>query len=106
MNVFSDWIRANPTILQWLATASVVMFIASLILIPVVVGRIPNNYFAQKRRPPPTWADENLILRAIILLAKNAAGILLIVMGIAMLVLPGQGILTILVGIMLLNFPG
>ena len=40
------------------------------------------------------------------LVAKNAVGILLVVMGIAMLVLPGQGLLSLVLGIMLLNFPG
>jgi hypothetical protein len=106
MNEWSEWIRTHPTALWWLATASVLMFIASLILVPVVVGRIPNNYFAHERRPPSAWANEHLALRAIVLFVKNAAGILLILMGIAMLVLPGQGILTVIVGIMLLDFPG
>ena len=39
-------------------------------------------------------------------MAKNVAGVILVVLGIAMLILPGQGILTVLVGIGLLDFPG
>jgi hypothetical protein len=106
MNEWLEWIRAHPAALWWLATASVVMFIASLIVAPVVVRRIPYDYFAHKRRPPSTWADHHVVIRAIVLLVKNTAGILLFVMGIVMLVLPGQGIMTLVVGFILLNFPG
>jgi len=38
--------------------------------------------------------------------AKNAAGVVFVLAGLAMLVLPGQGILTILIGLTLVNFPG
>jgi len=40
--------------------------------------------------------------------AKNALGVVLVVIGILMSIpgVPGQGILTILLGIMLLDFPG
>ena len=106
MNELSEWIRAHPTALWWIGAASLLMFITSLILVPLVVGRIPHNYFAQKRRPPSRWSDEHLVLRALLFCVKNASGILLIFMGIVMLVLPGQGILTIVVGIMLVDFPG
>lgn len=106
MNEWFDWVRAHPTALWWIATFSVLSFIASLILAPVVAGRIPKDYFAHKRRPPSAWADQHFVLRAILHVVKNALGILLLFMGIVMLVLPGQGILTVVVGIMLLNFPG
>jgi hypothetical protein len=39
-------------------------------------------------------------------IAKNIAGLLLVIAGIIMLVGPGQGILTILIGLMLMDIPG
>ena len=38
--------------------------------------------------------------------AKNLAGAVLVLAGLAMLVLPGQGLLTIVVGLLFLDFPG
>lgn len=101
-----DWIRAHQPTLWWFAAASMLMFVASLILFPVILARIPTDYFAHQGRPPSPWADQHPAIRAIALVVKNAAGFLLLVMGIAMLVLPGPGILSILAGITLLNFPG
>ena len=40
------------------------------------------------------------------LVAKNIAGLIFILAGMAMLVLPGQGLISILLGLSLTNFPG
>ena len=40
------------------------------------------------------------------LIAKNAAGLILLLMGVIMLITPGQGLLTMLMGLVLMNFPG
>jgi hypothetical protein len=37
---------------------------------------------------------------------RNALGVVLVALGIAMLLLPGQGLLTVLVGLLLVDFPG
>ena len=81
-------------------------FIASIVVIPVLVARIPADYFAGDQRNPPAWTDRHRVLRAILLVAKNLLGIVFVLAGIAMLVLPGQGILTILIGAMMLDVPG
>jgi hypothetical protein len=39
-------------------------------------------------------------------IARNALGVLLVLLGIAMLLLPGQGLITLLVGVLLVDFPG
>ncbi len=106
MTDWLEWIRAHQAALWWLAAASALMFTASLLLVPVVVARIPADYFAHQRRPPASWASQHLAIRAIVIIAKNTLGVLLIVVGIAMLVLPGQGVVSIVVGITLLDFPG
>ena len=102
-----DSIALNETTIWILAVFSVVSFVGSLMLIPVLVVRIPEDYFAETRRHRwEPWAHEHPVIRWSLLIAKNLLGYLFIVLGIAMLVLPGQGILTILIGIMFINFPG
>lgn len=102
-----DWISFDETTIWGLAAFSVASFVGSLLLIPVLVVRIPADYFAEKKRHRwEPWAHEHPLIRWLLLLLKNLLGYLFIVLGIAMLVLPGQGILTILIGIMFINFPG
>ena len=89
----------------WLATVSVLLFVASLIVVPIVVSRIPHDYFAHQRRPQSAWANKHFAVRAVRVVAKNTVGILLLFIGIAMLLLPGQGLLSIVMGVILLDFP-
>jgi archaellum biogenesis protein FlaJ (TadC family) len=101
-----EWIKANDALFWWLAAASVVTFVGSLVLVPVLVARIPADYFAHHRRPRtamdarPAWA------RIALRVGKNVLGVLLMFGGLAMLVLPGQGLLTLLIGFMLVDLPG
>ena len=102
-----DWITIDETTVWYLAAFSIVSFIATLVLVPFLVVRIPEDYFAEKKRHRwEPWAHEHPLIRWSLLIAKNMLGYLFIILGIAMLVLPGQGILTILIGIMFINFPG
>ncbi|MBY8964961.1 PGPGW domain-containing protein [Algiphilus sp.] len=101
-----DWAEAHATLLWWLAAASVLTFIGSLIVVPWLVVRIPQDYFAHRRRPERARQHWPLALRLAYVLLKNALGVLLIVVGVAMLVLPGQGLITLFIGVMLLDFPG
>ena len=102
-----DWITIDETTVWYLAAFSIVSFIATLVLVPFLVVRIPEDYFAEKKRHRwEPWAHEHPLIRWSLLIAKNMLGYLFIFLGIAMLVLPGQGILTILIGIMFINFPG
>ena len=78
-----------------LGVGSVVVFVASLIAIPVVLVRLPDDWFV---RPHKTHSLPVKVVRTVI-------GAALIALGIAMLVLPGQGVLTILVGVGVLDLP-
>ncbi len=101
-----EWIQSHKRIIWWMAGVSIVTFIAALIVIPLLVARIPSDYFAHTRRHRRQWGDQHIVVRGVLLIGKNLLGYVLIAAGIIMLALPGQGVLTILVGIMLLNFPG
>lgn len=101
-----EWLQGNANILWWIAGASALTFLAFLIGIPWLVVQIPPDYFAHERFNRRLWAGRPVILRMVLLTAKNLLGCLFVVAGTAMLVLPGQGILTLLAGIVLLDFPG
>ena len=101
-----EWLQNNETALLWLATTTIITFMATLIVVPILVVRIPPDYFSRRKRHRKLWANHHPLVRAILLIGKNALGYIFVVAGIIMLVLPGQGIFTILIGIMLLNFPG
>jgi hypothetical protein len=92
-------------VLVGLTVTSVVGFIGSLITIPLILVRLPPDYF--DTRVPRHWMkDHHPVLRLIGLVAKNVIGVIFLLAGFAMLFLPGQGILTILIGISLMDFPG
>lgn len=96
----------NELLVQLVGTASLVMFIGSILALPVLVMKLPTDYFVSEKREPSWQTHKHPIVWVSLSLVKNLIGILLIIMGIAMLVLPGQGILTILIGIAVTNFPG
>jgi hypothetical protein len=88
-----------------LTVASLVGFIGSLIAIPLILVRLPPDYF--DIRVPRHWMkDHHPVLRLVGLVLKNAVGLVFLLAGFAMLFLPGQGILTMLIGVSLLDFPG
>lgn len=106
MDVVLDWMRERPGLLIALAAASVVMFAASVLVTPMLVARLPADYFAHRRRPPGTLDRLRPGWRWSLMAVKNAAGAALLVAGVAMLVLPGQGLLTLLAGLLLIDLPG
>lgn len=83
----------------------VVSVVVSAVLVGVVLVKLPPNYFSSDYQrsflPNSSW-----LTRWGAVVAKNIAGALLIIAGIAMLIGPGQGILTILIGLVLLDIPG
>lgn len=93
----------------WIGIAvggSLLMFVATLVAIPIVIVRMPPDYFTAIRRRPSAWQWQHPVVAPLLLVAKNAAGVLLVATGAVMLVTPGQGLLTILIGLTLTNYPG
>ena len=101
-----DWLRGYETMLWWLGALSIVMFVASLVALPLIVVRIPADYFARDPRSGSRRSGQSTGPHLLGRLGKNLLGIVLVLAGVGMLVLPGQGILTILIGLMLMDFPG
>src|SRR5262245_3710834 len=100
------WLRGQETVLWWLGALSVVTFVGTLVALPLVVVRLPANYFTQAPRPIRRCHSQATGSRVLWHLGKNLLGLLIVLVGVVMLLLPGQGILTILIGLMLLDFPG
>jgi len=87
-----------------LTIVSIISFIASLVIIPIILIRLPSDYF--NSCTPHRWMTKHHpILRTIGIIVKNSLGVIFIIAGFIMLFLPGQGILTILIGISFMDFP-
>jgi hypothetical protein len=100
------WLRGHETVLWWLGALSVVTFVGTLVALPLVVARLPPDYFTHAQRPARRRHIQSTGSRLLVRLGKNLLGILIVLVGVAMLVLPGQGVLTVLIGLMLIDFPG
>ena len=98
-----DWTSETGFWMVAAALASALMFLGSAIAVPILIARLPADFFVRSQRGD--WKSFS-VKRRLLSIAKNLGGVLLIVAGIGMLVLPGQGVLTILAGLMLVNFPG
>ena len=84
----------------------VVTLIVSLGVVLLVLLRLPETYFTAPRRPH--FESAHPMLRILLVVLKNLAGVAVVAAGIVMSIpgVPGQGFLTILIGLMLVDFPG
>ena len=102
-----EWVRIHEIAFWWIGTLSMATFVGTLIIIPILVIRIPADYFMREKQiVDPCYKKQYSFICFIGLVLKNLFGIVFVLAGIAMLFLPGQGFITMLIGIMMLNFPG
>ncbi|MBV1871669.1 MAG: hypothetical protein KUG83_03900 [Gammaproteobacteria bacterium] len=101
-----EWVVLNEEVLFWLGMVSLFFFVGSIILLPVLIVRLPEDYFLTKQRHSVSVFHENSLLHYCIKSLKNLVGLIIMLCGVAMLVLPGQGVITILLGILMIDFPG
>jgi hypothetical protein len=101
-----NWIESLEAWFWWLAATSLLIFIASPVMVGWFAVRLPKDYFTAPRRKPLAVLECHSLLRPVIVVAKNLFGAMLVAAGLLMLVVPGQGMLTIVVGLLLLDFPG
>lgn len=106
MQEILSWVREYQGLLEWLGIGSLVMFIATLVVFPLVIVYLPSDYFVRHERDPSFDLRRHPAVWFTLVVLKNIAGLVLILAGLAMLVLPGQGLLTIVIGVTLVNFPG
>ena len=108
--MIADWAHRLWESLTWsrlaLGAALFIISIAgSALIVGLVIVKIPENYFSSHYQadflPNAPW-----LTRWGAVIAKNIAGVILVLAGIVMLIGPGQGILTILIGLILMDIPG
>lgn len=87
--------------LPLLASISILMMLASMIFIPILIVKMPADYFVADRRMRH-WT----IARVTFYILRNITALVLLVAGLIMLVLPGQGLLTIIIAVMVSDVPG
>lgn len=100
------WARSNPDLLDLALVGALVVSLGALIGVPLLIVRLPRDYFARAEAPAMPWTRQHPALRLLLCTLKNLCGLLLLLAGLAMLVLPGQGLLTLLAALLLLDLPG
>ncbi|MGS2723219.1 PGPGW domain-containing protein [Porticoccus sp. GXU_MW_L64] len=100
------YLQQHQDLLVWLGVASLLTFVVSLLSLPWLVSRIPEDYFLPKKRQPSQWKEQRPLTRSLLLIGKNCLGAVLLMGGVLMLFLPGQGLLTIAMGLLLMDYPG
>lgn len=88
------------------AWGSLALFFISLSIIPILVTKIPADYFHPEYRNSLMAEKPRKLPTLVFIVLKNIVGFMLIILGALMLALPGQGILTILIGLFIMDFPG
>jgi Na+/H+ antiporter NhaD/arsenite permease-like protein len=97
IHTLSAWF-SNPWLAGALVAFSVLAILASILLVPRFLAKLPQDYLhGQKPEQAHSLAHK---------VSRNALGVVLVLLGVAMLLLPGQGLLTLLVGLLLVDFPG
>jgi hypothetical protein len=105
-DVVAQWLHHSRAV-GWTAAIAVGAFLLSLAAGLGVVVALPADYFVRGPKQTGFW-HSHPALRLTLLVAKNLAGGLLLLLGLVMAVplVPGPGLLFILVGLGLLDFPG
>jgi hypothetical protein len=93
-------LSGTPIVL--LGALSLITFFGPLMLLPVLLIRIPEDYFVRDE----AYRFRRGVGGILFHLIKNSLGLIFLVMGFIMLFIPGQGLLTILAGLWLMDLPG
>jgi hypothetical protein len=96
MDTLESWFD-NPALLWGLGAFSVLAVVCSIILVPRYVAKLPKDFLTAGDHEQHSMAWR---------IVRNALGVVLVLLGVAMLLLPGQGLITLLVGVLLVDFPG
>lgn len=89
-----------------LGMVSLFMVVASLVVTPMILVRLPKDYFQRQKPHLLDRIRSESAGRGCLLVLKNLAAAALFIAGVLMLFLPGQGLLTMLIGMILMDFPG
>ena len=90
----------SPAVLAGLSAFSLLLCLASIVVVSWSVCRLPVDYLVTSQPWPRVqgWALARRV-------ARNLLALVVLLVGVLLLVLPGQGLLTILAGCLLLDAP-
>ncbi len=89
-----------------LAAASAVVFLATLIALPLIIVALRPDYFSAPHREPGPWRQRHPFAGLLVSVMKNVGGALFMMAGVVMLFTPGQGLLCMFIGLTMMNYPG
>lgn len=101
-----SYVRDRESLFAWIGGLSLLVLVVSAVAVPLVIRRMPCDYFLEDSASAERIRDQHPVLRITFLILKNLIGGILFLGGIIMLLTPGQGILTIVIGLLLMDFPG
>ncbi len=101
-----SYAEQHPDWAYWVGGISLATFFLSLILIPWIIIKLPEDYFSDRARHASVLKHCHPARYFVIITLKNLVALFLVIAGLLMLVLPGQGLLTLLIGLSLSDFPG
>ncbi len=101
-----NYLLQNDGLLWWLAVTSFITFTTTLLIIPYIIVRIPEDYFLHEKRHHQPFEKYPTVIYLTITFLKNIVGVFLFILGLILIILPGQGLLTMLIGLLLTDFPG
>jgi Na+/melibiose symporter-like transporter len=101
-----QWVRNHEELFVWIGSLSLLTVIVSFIAVPMVIRRMPHDYFLETSEGTEAIREQHPALRLVFLILKNLLGLVLVAGGLIMFFTPGQGILTLVIGLLLMNFPG
>lgn len=104
LETLRDWLL-DPAVMWSLTGGTLALALASLAMVPLLVLRLPADYFVERRPHLVQRLASASAAGRVLIVLKNLLGVILGLLGIAMLVLPGQGLLTILLALVLLDLP-
>lgn len=96
--------KTHQHLFWFLGLGSIVLFVATALLIPWLIVLLPKDFFAQL--PAKPFSGRHPVVAFLIIIFRNVVGAVLLPAGIIMLFTPGQGLLTILIALALIDFPG
>ncbi len=98
-----SWLAAHTVLVSVVGGLSMLLSLVGLALVPLVIARLPADFFLRLTQPPAPVLRRPHPARVI---GRNLLGMLLVVLGALLVPLPGPGALVALLGLALADFPG
>jgi len=101
----SPWIAYH---LAWITAASLLVSLCATLAAMIIVIRLPHDYFLHDAPQRIIVSHSHPRLRILLITLKNAAGLLLLLLGLllSLPLVPGPGLLLLLVGVGMTDIPG